>query len=199
MIVYTEYMDALIEDIVARCDEFRHVDCAGLLTATSQARSGGASGDLAQLIPLRFEGGATTRVADGRTYTASPLIQDGREILYIVSFLLPRFCDLDRERKLVTVFHELYHISPEFDGDIRRFPGRNYAHGSSRQKYDAQMAEIADGYLEQNPPEEVVGFLSYDFRALKEKFGGVVGRRVRRRWRPAPAVAGNTPGDARGR
>lgn len=199
MIVYTEYMDALIEDIVARCDEFRHVDCAGLLTSISQARSGGASGDLAQLIPLRFEGGATTRTADGRTYTALPLIQDGREILYIISFLLPRFCDLDRQRKLVTVFHELYHISPEFDGDIRRFPGRNYAHGSSRKKYDAQMAELVEHYLGQDPSEEIVGFLSYDFSGLKEKFGGVVGRRVRRRWRPAPASAVNRRGEARGR
>ena len=41
-----------------------------------------------------------------------------------MSFYLPRFCDQSLDEKLSTVMHELWHISPAFDGDIRRLPGR---------------------------------------------------------------------------
>ena len=36
------------------------------------------------------------------------------------------------EEKLTTVFHELYHISPMFDGDIRRLEGRYHVHSHSQ-------------------------------------------------------------------
>jgi len=187
LISYTDHMEALIRDIVSRGDEFRHVDCAALLTAVSQARTSRISGDLAQLIPLRFEGGATQRVVRGRTYYANSLRHASRDILY--SFLLPRFCDLSPDRKLLTVFHELYHISPEFNGDIRRFAGRNYAHGSSRRKYDALMEELVQAYSKANPPGELLEFLQHDFAGLNRKFGGVTGRRVRRRWAAVRTIA----------
>ena len=84
-------------------------------------------------------------------------------MLYIVYFLVPRFFNLPLREKLITIFHELYHVSPGFDGDIRRFPGRNYAHGASRKRYNAEMAGLVDGYLRKNRPGRLI-FLKVTWR-----------------------------------
>ena len=47
--------------------------------------------------------------------------------------------------------HELYHVSPRCDGDLRRFPGRNYAHGHSRKVFQQQVELLLDSYLAAAP------------------------------------------------
>src|SRR5947199_128866 len=69
------------------------------------------------------------------------------EILYLMTFCLPRFLDQDFDEKFVTLFHELYHISPQFDGDLRRHAGRYAVHTRSQRGYDEQMAHLARAYL----------------------------------------------------
>jgi hypothetical protein len=68
---------------------------------------------------------------------------DEREILYLVTFCLPRFLDQDFDDKFITLFHEMYHIGPAFDGDLRRHPGRCAMHTSSKNSYDKHMAHLA--------------------------------------------------------
>ena len=55
----------------------------------------------------------------------------GVEMMYILKFYLPRFQNESFEEKLTTIFHELWHISGDFNGDIRRHAGRCYVHTSS--------------------------------------------------------------------
>ena len=55
-------------------------------------------------------------------------------MLYLVTFCLPRFLDQDFDDKFVTLFHELYHISPDFDGDLRRHDGRYDLHSHSKKR-----------------------------------------------------------------
>ena len=102
----------------------------------------------------------------------------GREALYILTFFLPRFLNLSFEEKLVTVFHELYHISPQFNGDIRRFGGACYMHTGSQKSYDRQMAVFADQYLKMQVSEDLVRFLRFDFAGLQQLCGHVVGLRI---------------------
>ena len=63
-------------------------------------------------------------------YTALKGLFDakGVEMLYILKFYLPRFQNEPFEEKLTTIFHELWHISSDFNGDIRRHSGRCYVH-----------------------------------------------------------------------
>ncbi len=178
---YTYQLDRLIRDIVRRCDTFRHIDCQALLTSLSKARSRRSSGDVAQLLPMRFEGGSRERTVRGLRYEIVPLYLNGHEILYVISFVVPRFWELDLQSKLVTTFHELYHVNPEFNGDIRRFPGRNYAHGRSRRQYDERMAELVAEYREQNPPQDLLDLLALDSGELRARYREITGRRIRRR------------------
>ena len=178
---FTDAMKALCIDITTRHPAFGHIDMSRVLVAFSQARKRTKYGTYASLTPMRFEEGDLTGVRRGRRYKAQRLFSpDGIEMLYILSFYLPRFMDTTFREKLVTVFHELWHISPRFDGDIRRHAGRCYAHSSSQEKYDAQMGIFVDQWLESSPPDEVYRFLELDFDALHARYRRVHGQKVRR-------------------
>lgn len=179
MFDYTEAMERLVRHIVSSCPEFVHIRTDNLVVAHIRTRSPGAHGVYASLLPLRFEGGSLTTTRRRRTYSMPEVIHDGREMLYIAYFALPRFSDLDFETKLTTVFHELYHISPEFNGDIRRFPGKYYAHGKSRKRYNELMRKLALDYLKRHGAEEHTAFLRLSFDELSKQHGGVVGTKIR--------------------
>jgi hypothetical protein len=104
----------------------------------------------------------------------------GREMLYLLSFYLPRFMNLVFREKLITVFHELWHIGPQFDGDLRRHEGRCFAHSHSQAEYDRQMGMLADRWLAGTPDEELWSFLRHDFRELYASAGPIYGLRVKR-------------------
>jgi hypothetical protein len=170
-------MRALCVDICARLEEFHHIDMSRVAVTFAQTRRRVSYGLQAKLTPMRFEEGKLTAVRDdGRLWTVQRLF-DGfeREILYILTFYLPRFLDQDFTEKLVTVFHELYHISPEFNGDIRRLDGRYHVHSHSQKQYDEQMAELVGRYLAKQPPVDLYEFLKKNFRGLKRRHGEVVG------------------------
>ena len=176
---FTDHMGRLIADIAARCPELSHVDPARLLTCFSQARSAGTGGTYAKIAPLRFEGGAEVVERRGRVWQMPKLTFESREVLYLVYFTLPRFCDLPFEQKLITTFHELYHISPDFNGDLRRLPGKNYAHGHSREAYNRRMRALTEAYLALPERDGLLDPLRVDFKALLARHGRVVGRRMR--------------------
>lgn len=183
----TRALEELIADITSRVVEFRHIDPARVLICVSSTRGGGIHGTYAKIHPLRFEGGLSSievkRGRRTRVCTLPEVTLGGKEMLYIIYFLVPRFFNLTLREKLVTVFHELFHISPLFDGDIRRFPGRNYAHGGSRKRYNAIMADMVDVYLRQMEAQALIGFLDGDMETLRARHGVIVGRRF-----PAPKI-----------
>ena len=99
-------------------------------------------------------------------------------MLYILTFYLPRFLDLPPRDKLQTVVHELYHVSERFDGDIRRLPGRHYAHSSDHKRYEAVVEHLTGQYLARRPNDESRRFLDHTFEELRDRHGGVCGLRV---------------------
>jgi predicted metallopeptidase len=175
-------LERLISDICRCMEEFAHIDPRRLLVCVSSTRGGGVHGTYAKIHPLCFTGGEKTKRATRgrRTYccTMPTISHRGVEILYVIYFLVPRFFNLSVKEKLVTVFHELYHISPEFDGDIRRFPGKNYAHGSSTKRYNASMAQLVERYLQGLKDDAPVRFLDGDMDALRGRHRAVVGRKL---------------------
>ncbi len=175
---FTQAMSRLCADIAVRFAEFSHVRVEQVGVTFAQARRRVPHGLQAKLTPLRFEAGGLLTRRNGRTWTV-PRIYDGdRELLYLLTFYLPRFLDHSLREKLITVFHELYHISPQFDGDIRRMEGRYHVHSHSQKEYDELMGEFADRYVAMRPPEPLWDFLAKDFRRLQQEYGAVVGRRV---------------------
>jgi hypothetical protein len=180
----TSELERLIRDITARTPELQHIAPARLLVCVSTGRAG-TGGTLAKIHPLRFAGGeksVTARRGRRRVVCTMPTItHQGEEMLYVIYFLVPRFLELPFRDKLSTVFHELYHISPACDGDIRRFPGRNYAHGSSTRSYNALMGSLVDAYLERLPELSRLCFLEGNLDALRARHSAIVARRL-----PAP-------------
>jgi hypothetical protein len=194
---YTEAMAEVVRDVVATLPELAHVDLDRVLLSIAQARQASQHGVYASCVPLRFEGGALESQIGRRRYRMPALKHQGREMLYVIYFMLPRFhTEQDYHGKLATIIHELYHISPQFDGDIRRFAGKNFAHGHSRERYHAAMCRLADRYLATSPKARAFEFLTTPFAELLERPGGVVGTCVRR---PKAALVETPPAKPRKR
>ena len=178
---FTNSMRRFCDDAVRRLPALGHIDLAHVAFSFAQIRRRTAHGLYASLTPMRFAGGSLTCRRRASTYAIQRLYDaQGREILYILTFYLPRFMELGFREKLITIFHELWHISPAFDGDLRRHPGRCYAHTSSQKDYDAEMEVLARQYLSATPPAEFYGFLQRSFADLLTEHGRVYGTKIRR-------------------
>jgi len=175
---FSAAMSELCRDIARRLPAFSHIGMDQVAVAFAQTRRRVSYGLQAKLTPMRFEDGALTMQRNGRTWTVQRLSHHNREILYILTFYLPRFLNHTFREKMVTVFHELYHISPQFNGDIRRLDGHYYVHSHSQKEYDRRMARFVDTYLETNPPTDVYSFLRLKFSTLQSRYGQVVGLQI---------------------
>ncbi len=176
---FTRHAEQLCRDIVARLGELRHVDMSRVGVGFCQTRKAGRYGMHASLTPLRFPGGQLHAVRRGRKWQIQRVEIGGAEMLYLLSFYLPRFLDLPFAEKLVTVVHELWHIGPRFDGDLRRFRGRCFAHSGRQERYDAHARRLGQEWLAMGPPEGLYDFLHLDFRSLLARHGRIIGRKIR--------------------
>ena len=178
----TAELERLIADIVDRMAEFGHIDPRRVLVCVSSTRGSGVHGTYAKIHPLRFENGLRSKTvrrgARSHVYELPALSHRGVEMLYVIYFLIPRFLNLTFHEKLVTLFHELYHISPQFNGDIRRFPGKNFAHGSSTRRYNAHMAQLVDAYLRTDGSNHAADFLKNDMAEMRQSYQAIVGRKM---------------------
>ncbi len=181
---FTVAVRAVCNDMTRRLPDLAHIDMNRVAVGFRQTRKRVMHGVQASLTPLRFEAGKTVGAVRGRRYQCQRIVRpDGAECLYLLNFYLPRFLDLPFEEKLVTIVHELWHVGPRFDGDLRRHEGRCYAHGASQQAFDAHAAGLARGWLALDPPERLYSFLTLSFCDLVAEHGAVRGERY-----PAPKL-----------
>jgi hypothetical protein len=178
----TAEIERLIADITSRHEAFYHIDPSRILVCINSSRNSSEHGLFAKIHPLRFPSGKTSQtIKRGRNTlrcTMPEVAHQGREILYVIYFIIPRFMDRPLRDKLVTIFHELYHISPEFDGDIRRFPGRNFAHGGSTKRYNKLMERFVDEYFLHSGSSERTVFMECGMTELRERHRAIVGRKM---------------------
>jgi hypothetical protein len=178
---FTTAIRRICDDMVRRLAELGHVEMTRVAVSFAQARCKGPWGTWASLTPMRFAGGAETTTRRGRPYGIQRLVgEDGREMLYLLTFYLPRFLDQTFTEKLTTVVHELWHIGPAFDGDLRRHEGRCFAHGTSQRQFDELAARLGQRWLSLDPPQDLYAFLRLSFAELSEKHGGIYGCRIPR-------------------
>ena len=111
---------------------------------------------------------------------AMPIVRnsDGVQQYYIMTFYVPRFLQIPLSEKLETVAHELWHISPDFDGTIRRFGMTNRVHGPSLAEYDSQVRTLVDQYLANKPKATAYSFLSYGLSELGRRYGSITGLKI---------------------
>jgi hypothetical protein len=203
MINYTERISLLMQDVVERTARLSFIDLQEVVVFGRYGRTD-AEGAFATChcltLPESEPGyyfwrdrstGELTRRSEWFV-TKSPQVRvGGKHIKYLVSFVLPRFCDqsLDRSRKmdlypegtpswiakLDTVVHELYHIDPEESG-IRRV-SRSDGSDSPRSHgplFYEEVAAMVKGYLASGPDPLIYDFLQEDFSGLTARHGGVV-------------------------
>jgi len=168
MINYTQRIQRLMQDVVARTPALSFIDVREVLVFGRPGRPG-VDGAFATCHCLtlpesepgyffwkdRFTGELTRRSEWFVTKTPAVTVA-GTRIKYLISFALPRFCDQTLERswkaelyggasayepwvaKLDTIVHELYHIDPIEDG-IRQF-----AHADGRRATRTHAPEFYD-------------------------------------------------------
>ena len=170
-------MQQVLTEVTTHVPEFGLIDCSRLRVSASYNRSPRRRGLLAYVLPLKYKDGSPvqTKTRGGKTlhFGIIPTIVDGKEILYIIYFMLPRFMNLSFRDKIETIIHELYHINPIFNGDLRRLKGRSYIHGNSLKEYDLKIKELADRFLDSPYKTEVFEFLRHPFHKIEEKYGKV--------------------------
>ena len=207
MINYTERIALLMQDVVARTPRLAFIDLSEVLVFGRFGRSD-AEGAFATCHCLTLpesepgyyfwrdrETGLLTRRSPWFV-TKSPTVRVGaKRIKYLVSFVLPRFCDqtLLRSRKadlypgrepwlakLDTIVHELYHIDPLASGirAISRADGSRATRTHGPTFYE-DVAEMVQDYLAGDPEPALYEFLRYDFDELGGRYGSVVGTTFR--------------------
>ena len=175
---YTEALHEVMQDICITLPQLAHVDLSRVAVTFRSARQASTHGTYAACHPLRFEGGALEMVWQGQRYRKQQMTVRGQEMLYMLSFMLPRFhTEQGFHGRIATIIHELYHISPRFDGDLRRLQGRSVSHGHSREQYHAAMEGLADRYLDLSPRAQQFEFLRLSLEEVQVRFGGLVGAR----------------------
>ncbi|HXH06286.1 MAG TPA: hypothetical protein VNI83_06815 [Vicinamibacterales bacterium] len=208
MINYTDRLRLLMRDIAARVPRLSFIDVDELFVFArfGRAGAGGAFATCHSLVLPTSEPayyfwrdrrtGLITRRSEWFVTRTPEVVVNGRRVKYLISFVLPRFCDqtLERSRKaalyppgtapwiakLDTVVHELYHVDPD-DLGLRRFTnadGTSSARSHGPGFYEHVAAMVRE-YLASRPDEETYGFLRYRFAELRQRFGPIVGATFR--------------------
>jgi hypothetical protein len=202
MINYTERIALLMQDVVSRTPALSFIDLREVLVFGRFGRPE-AEGAFATCHCLTLpetepgyyfwrdrETGELTRRSEWFiTKTPEVRVRETR-IKYLISFVLPRFCQQTLERswkaelygevepwvaKLDTIVHELYHIDPAASG-IRQFAHANGTRATRTHapEFYEHVATMTRAYLATTPDPALVEFLKMDFSELQSRYGGVL-------------------------
>ncbi len=203
MINYTERISRLMRDVVQRTPRLSFIDLREVIVfgRFGRAEAEGAYATCHCLTLPQSEPGyyfwrdrATGQLTRRSEWfvTKTPEVWNGAaRVKYLISFVLPRFCEqtLERSRKadlydpstpswiakLDTVFHELFHIDPTEAGirRVERADGTHSIHSHGPQFYE-EVAEMVRSYLASCTDPSLYEFLRHDFRDLETLHGGIV-------------------------
>ena len=202
MINYTERITRLMQDVISRTPALGFIDLREVLVFGRFGRPD-AEGAFATCHCLTLpetepgyyfwkdrETGELTRRSEWFV-TKTPEVRIGAtRIKYLISFVLPRFCDQTLERswkvelydevdpwvaKLDTIIHELYHIDPAATG-LRQFAHADSTRASRTHapQFYEDVARMTRDYIASAPDPTLYDFLRWDFSGLHSRFGGVM-------------------------
>jgi hypothetical protein len=166
----TDILTDLIKQIAVHSQFFSHIDASKVVVCLGSNRRNGRGAIYGKLVPLRFHNGADILRFRGKNYTIPDIVSNDLSQLYALYFYIPRFFDLPAEEKLKVIFHELYHISPDFNGDIRRMGKVKKAHGSSKKRFDLKFETEVKLFYEHISKTAYMDFLRMDSRSLHNNY-----------------------------
>lgn len=136
-----------MRDLAVRSPEFAHLVPAKVLVVAGEARRGSRG----SVKPLAFARGKSR----DRSGARKPVVRvDGRRMLYCVTLRPLFFRDSRPEQRLETLLHELYHVSPAFDGTLD--PVRRHARMGGT--FSRRFRPVVRRYLRECPPEVLAPF-----------------------------------------
>ena len=148
----------LMAELCGAISEFSRFDIARIEVSVSTSRSRSKHGVWAYVTPLRYVGGGLFRKGLRRgvpgvyTYALGDRnLEAERAPLYLITVLVPRFFVLSFEERIETLVHELYHLHPEFRGDLRRFPRPHIHHGPTPAAYNLRVKQLVAEALAARP------------------------------------------------
>ena len=183
----TDVLSLIIGEVRDFSQTFSHIDTDRITVCIASNRKNSRGAIYGKVVPTRFEGGEKHTKFRGKIYAIPEVKREGILQKYLVYFYMPRFFDLSAEEKLRVILHELYHISPEFNGDIRRMGKGKFAHGHSRQSFDENFAADLEAFHEYIKETPYYKFLSLTSKELFASFDKVTGNRMKL---PKPTVVG---------
>jgi len=165
----------ILEDIAARVPEFNHIQPERVLVTAGQARKKSR----ATTRPFSFGETGTRKSENGKLY--KPIVKwHGRRVRYEITLRPLFFLRSNATHRLRTLFHELFHLSQQFDGTL----DDNRRHDVlPRRDFDRQLRPMIRGY-EKLAPAWVLGLLAHDGEVLVLQWL----ERPPHRYRPGAAV-----------
>ncbi|MEI6521751.1 MAG: putative metallopeptidase [bacterium] len=145
-----------------------HIDTRRIRLYATQARTDSKHGSYAKIVPMRFPDGKPSRTKKTHTETIQQISGPDGDILYLIYLYVPRFLEVTLEEKMLTLIHELYHISPACDGTIRKV-GRG-AHGHSRESFNNMLKPIVREYLLHHKPEDITILLREKYSTIEKQY-----------------------------
>ncbi len=144
---FSKALTSLTNDISHHCPALYHLRAEQILFGFTRSRNRCLEGLQGRIEGLRFKDGRLRESKNNKLYQVQRWRLNGKEILYLIVLPFPRFLQQTYQERLQTIFHELYHISPAFDGDLRRFSGRYIYHTANEQAFERKVGKIIDDYL----------------------------------------------------
>ncbi|MCL1865765.1 MAG: hypothetical protein FWF73_08155 [Spirochaetes bacterium] len=176
----TDVFTLIIHDMIKSTEEFKSFDINKILVCCASNRKDFKGAIYGKLQPLRFKDGSEIIKHNKRYYTIPRIVLNNVEILYIIYLYIPKFFNLTVMDKINVMFHELYHISPEFNGDIRRMSNFKSAHGHSKKSFEEKYIKFASNYFNNINGTPFNGFLQMNFEDIKKQFKVIKYRRIKK-------------------
>jgi hypothetical protein len=147
---FTQAVQALIAHVAQTERAFAQIDPSKIVVISGEARRASRG----TVKPLAFRAGRRVDSLGRR----KPLVKlGGRQMLYSIT-LRPLFFRRSTPRQRVaTVLHELFHISPRFDGTLHQ--GRR--HDEAKEGFEAEFTPVERRCWKALPPELLAPF-AYD-------------------------------------
>jgi len=131
-------------------EEFAHIRASRVLVVAGEARRASR----ATVKPMSFAAGSATDKFGHK----KPVVRvRGKRILYCITLRPLFFRASTPEGRIATLLHELYHVSPRFDGTL----DRSRRHAQSGPKFNRILRPLVRRYL-QRCPLEVYARFAYD-------------------------------------
>ncbi len=175
----TDILTLIIHDMIKSTDVFKSFDLNKIIVCCASNRKDFRGATYGKLLPLRFKDGSEIIRHNGQIYSIPKVMINGTEILYIIYFYIPKFFNLSVKDKINVMFHELYHINPDFNGDIRRMGEFKSAHGHSRKAFEEKYIEYADSFFYNIESTPYYNFLKMNSDEIKRSFKKITFRRMK--------------------